>query len=448
MVRRGLTQYTQIGDAVVAYQVTGDGPVDLVYLRGIYSNVDVQWDVPPLARALERLGSFSRLITFDRRGVGISDPVRLEAIGSWERWLGDLLAVLEVTESRTPAILAEFDAAPVAQLFAATYPDRIRALVMWNGYAKVEWASDYPVGAPRAAHRAIDDAVAEGWGTLEFAERALGESSRTSVTVEAVAKLQRSSATPTRVRALLEFQAAIDTRQVLPTIRAPTLALARERFPFVPARLSRFVADQIQGARFQTFPGTASDLWAGQDADEIIDTIETFLTGAAPAASHDRVLATIVFTDIVASTERVAAIRDRAWSAVLDAHDDIAATTVAAFGGKLVKTTGDGMLAIFDGPARALTSVFALERSLAEHGLSIRAGVHCGEIELRGDSEIGGIAVHIAARVMDTAHADEILCSRTVKDLTVGSPIGFEDRGAHALKGVPDDWHLFAAKQL
>jgi class 3 adenylate cyclase len=440
---RGSTRYTEVGDAVVAYQVIGDGPIDVVYLTGLFSNIDLQWDVPPWAHVLERLASFSRLIMFDRRGVGVSDPVPPETLGSWERWVEDLLAVLEATSSARPAILAEVDATPVAQLFAATHPDRVRALAMWNPFARITQTADYAMGMSDDTNAAVVEGLRATWGSIALAEAVTPERQRTPALLEAIAKLHRGAATPTAARAMLTFQKAMDTRDVLGSIRVPTLVLAREEWDMVPVDLCRFVAEGIEHARLLTFRGHTPNLWGDDDADEIVDAIETFLTGAAPTRPTDRVLATVVFTDIVSSTERAAFVGDRAWKALLDTHDEVVSKGVARFRGSLVKSTGDGALATFDGPARAIGFAFALKPALAEHGLAIRVGIHCGEVELRGRGDIGGMAVHIAARCAAAARPDEVLCSRTVRDLTVGSTATFEDRGLHELKGVPDLWQLY-----
>lgn len=429
---------------MVAYQLSGDGPFDVLHLRGVSSNVDLIWDVPPLAHALARLSSFSRLITIDRRGSGLSDPVPLAELGSPERYVDDIVTVLEAAGSERAAVLAEFDAAPIALLFAATYPSRTRALVLWNGFARHERTDGYDVGVSRDAADELLTVATKGWGTEQQAVLQAGAYAHDPAVVKALAKLQRNSCTPAMARRLMVFQRNLDVRRVLSAVQAPTLVLAREAFSFVPASLGRYIADHIDGARFEACPGSAAGFFVDVDADEILDTIESFLTGAAPATPSDRVLATVLYSDIVASTVHAADIGDRAWRMRLDAHDREVSAVLDAHRGRLVKRTGDGVLATFEGPGHAVRCATALRHALSRHDLEVRIGLHCGEIELRGE-DIGGIAVHIAARIMNEAGAGEILCSRTVKDLAVGSPIAFEDRGSRTLKGVPEPWQLYAA---
>jgi class 3 adenylate cyclase len=431
------TKYASVGDSMIAYQVLGDGPIDLVILGSLASNVDVQWDVPAIARQRERLASFSRLIMFDRRGTGASDPIAVEELAAFEHWNDDLLAVLDATESDRVSLLCEVDGGLWGLLFAATHPSRTNSIVIWNGYARSTTADDYPFGQSPEATAGLHDLLFRLWGTEELLRLAAPEGD--SVTWQLGAKLQRSSMTPAGLMRRLNITDHMDVRHVLPTIQAPTLVLHAKENAFAPVELGRYLADHIANARFVEVPGGDVQLVRGP----ALDIIEEFLTGTAPSPVTDRVLATLLFTDIVGSTEHVATLGDRRWRQKLDAHDSAAKSNVERFAGRLIKTTGDGMLATFDGPGKAIRCAHALQSALKDIDVRIRAGLHTGEVELRAD-DIGGLAVHIGARVMGAATEGEVWCTRTVRDLVAGSGITFEDRGSHRLKGVPDEWHLFA----
>ena len=436
------TEYAKIGDDYIAYQVVGDGPIDLVYVAGLSGQIDLRWDFPPMARFLEKLASFSRLILFDRRGFGASDPVP-SGILPGRSGSDDLRAVMDAVGSERAAIFGENDVTPTALLFSATFPDRIASMIHRERRREVSvlgglrWSgSRYRRGA-RPKHRS-------GLGKGDPGPAELSSVAEDMHAIRTVARQARACITPGRAAAQYRYLFDFDLRDLLPSIHVPTLIIARTQHPYVPAAAGRYMAEHIEGARYAEFPG--SDFWVcTEGADEILDVIEEFLTGAKPVVEVDRVLATVLFTDIVGSTTRAAELGDKRWKELLDRHDQLTRSIVERFGGRIVKTTGDGALATFDSPGRAIRCAGELNAVLTVAGIIIRAGLHTGEVELRGD-DVGGIAVHIGARVMGEAGPGEVWCSRTVNDLVVGSGLSFADRGSHALKGVPDEWQLFAVK--
>jgi class 3 adenylate cyclase/pimeloyl-ACP methyl ester carboxylesterase len=440
------TRYTRIGDSWIAYQVVGDGPIDLVYVTGLTSNVETMWEWPPYARMLERMASYSRLILFDRRGSGISDPIDLGDTPSWEHWADDLRAVLDAAGSERTALLTQNDGTIWGVLFAAAYPERTSALVVWNGWVRAVADEAYPMGDPPEQLDAIQAAMTQIWGTPAVAPIAdpsmMGDPSFAPWT----AKHMRASLTPGAAVRVMRYTSQIDIRHVLPSVQVPTLVLHR-RNPRVNPPLSwgRYVADNISGARFVEVQGEDFSPY-GEGSDSIQDEIEAFLGVVRPTADVERILATVLFTDVVGSTEQASSLGDRRWKEVLAGHDRIASEHVARFRGRVVKTTGDGILATFDGPGRAISCANELAKGLEPVGIKIRAGLHTGEIELREGGDVGGIAVHIASRVMGEAGPGEVVCSRTVKDLVAGAEFTFEDRGAHSLKGVTEAWQLFAVR--
>ncbi len=425
---------------MLAFQTVGNGPRDLALLASMASNVEIEWESPAIVRQRERLATFSRLILFDRRGLGLSDPMPPEQLATYEHWNDDLLTVLDAVGSERVSLLCEVDGGLWGLLFAATYPQRVDALVLWNVTPRVLVGDDYPFGYTADAQAAVVESIRQGWGSEEWARTAHPD--RDESEWRFIARWQRASITPTAAALRSHIVGQIDVRSILPTIRVPTLVIHSEGNRFVDESSSRYLADHVEGARFVQVPGRDVHLW---DDEPVLDLIEEFLTGDAPAPSGDRVLATVLFTDIVGSTEQAADLGDRAWRQKLDEHDSAAASLIDRYKGRLIKGTGDGALATFDGPGKAIRCVQELRDALREIGIRIRAGIHTGEIELRGD-DIGGLAVHIAARVLNEAQGEEIWCSRTVKDLVVGSGISFDDRGARRLKGVPDEWQLFAVR--
>ncbi len=441
------TQFAKLGDARIAYKVFGEGPIDLVLNSGLVSNVDSNWDHEGPADMLHALAAFSRVVMFDPRGSGASDPLPAAEAFGWEAWVEDLKVVLDAVGSDRAAIFAFAEAGPAALLFAATDPQRVSALVLVTTTARYTRGDDYPFGFPpeEADRRAA--AVAAAWGSEGFAKLVYPSRADDSRFIEWFARYQRSAASPGRVEALYARMFQLDARHALPLVTAPTLILATEN-PFIPADHSRYLAEHISGARLVVFPtADIATVYSSTEPDEVLGLIEEFLTGARRASEPQRRLATVLFTDIVGSTDRAASLGDRRWRQLLDVHDEIVRERVERFGGRLVKTTGDGALASFDGPAKALRSTSALREALGTAGIEIRSGLHAGEVEVR-DDDVGGIAVHIAARVMAEAVPGEILASSTVKDLVAGSGISFADRGVHHLKGIPDEWRLFAVESV
>ena len=437
------TRYARSGDVHIGYQVVGDGPFDLVLLEQWFSNVDALWELEPLGRFIERLASFSRVILLDKRGTGISDPVPLGRLPTLEEWMDDIRAVMDEVGSQQAALVSAVGAGFLTMLFAATYPDRTRALVLVDGYARMTGTEGYFPELPTTMTEAMVGQIRDAWGRGGMLRAFAPGEYRNSELARRYAWYERQSASPAAAFAIGHVLWQSDVRHLLPAIRVPTLVITHAESVRVPPALSRYLAEQIPNARQLELPGSENFIWAGDQA-RMAGEIQGFLTGAKPAPEAERVLATVVFTDIVGSTERARSLGDRAWKDLLDRHYDVAREQIAAFRGRLIVTTGDGLLATFDGPARAVRCAQAIAAAVHELGLEIRAGVHTGEIQLDG-SDVRGLAVHIGARIAALADAGEVLVSSTVKDLVVGSGIEFEDRGLHLLKGVPDEWRLYMA---
>jgi class 3 adenylate cyclase len=436
------TRYARLGGDRVAYQVLGEGPPDLVMTTGNYSHVDMVWEDPGIALFLRTLASFSRLIVFDRRGTGASDPLPLDALPPWEAYAQDLTAVLDAVGSQQAAMLAQLDASPMALFFAGTRPERTRALILVNAAAKFLASSNYPIGVPAAVAEALLAQFDQLWGTEPMAAMFAPSRADDPRFCRWFARFQRTIASPRAVQAFLRANLEMDARPILPLIQAPTLVLHRRDYQFIPLANGRYLAEHIPGARLIELPGTEQSLF-WETPEPALDHIERFLTGVRRVAQPTRVLVTVLFTDIVGSTRRAGELGDRRWRELLNVHDELTGRLVEEFGGRLVKTTGDGILATFDGPGRAIQCAAALREELAGIGVQLRAGLHTGEVELRGD-DVGGIAVHVAARVMAAAKRGEILVSRTVRDLVAGSDVTLEDRGMYLLKGIEGDWQLHA----
>ncbi|MBD0329870.1 MAG: adenylate/guanylate cyclase domain-containing protein [Thermoleophilia bacterium] len=434
------TRYARSGEVNIAYQVVGEGPFDLVYVPGWVSNVELMWEEPAHAHLLRRLASFSRLILFDKRGTGLSDPVPLDRLPTLEQRMDDVRAVMDAAGSERAAIFGSSEGGLMSVLFAATYPERTLALVALAIYAKRLWSPDYPWAPTPEARAAEIESVERTWGgEMDISD--LAPSADEAFKRRAVAYLRRS-ASPGAAVALLRMNSQIDVRDVLPTIRIPTLVLHRSADRDVDIEEGRWIAAQIPGARFVELPGDEHLIWAG-DVDGVVDEVEEFLTGVRPVHESDRVLATLLFADIVGSTERAAALGDRRWRDLLADHHATLRRELERFRGRLVDTAGDGFLAAFDGPARAVRCAVEVARRTRELGLELRSGVHTGEVELAGDA-MRGIAVHVGARVAALAQPGDVLVSSTVRDLVAGSGLAFEPRGEHELKGVPGTWAVHA----
>ena len=440
------TRYTKSGDVNIAYQVVGEGPFDLIWVPGWISNVEESWEVPEYAHFLRRLASFSRLILFDKRGTGLSDRVSNESLPTLEQRMDDVRAVLEAAGSDRAAVFGASEGGNMSVLFTATYPERVRALVLAGIYAKRLWSPDYP-WAPTPEQREHEHEVIEReWaGEMDVSELA-PRAARDPELMRRIATFFRRSASPGAAVALNRMNTQIDTRAVLPTISVPTLVLHRTDDRNVKVEEARWIAKQVPGARYVELPGDDHLVWTG-DTDTLLDEVEEFLTGVRRGPEPDRLLATVLFTDIVGSTERVAKLGDGPWRELLEEHHRLVRAELERFRGREIDTAGDGFLATFDGPARAIHCACAIRDSVRSLGIEIRAGLHTGECELVA-GKVAGIAVHTAARVNGLAQPSEVLVSSTVKDLVAGSGIEFVDRGEHDLKGVPGTWRLYAAAGL
>ena len=440
------TLYARSGDVNIAYQVVGEGPRDLVYVPGWVSNIELMWEEAAMAHFLERLASVSRLILFDKRGTGLSDRVSNDELPTLEQRMDDVRAVLEAVGSDRAALFGHSEGGNMCVLFAATYPKRTAALITLGCFAKRRDPDDDYPWAPTAENREETAAdVERNWGHLRpedveyYAPSRVGDEQF----VRALERYLRRGASPGAAAALVRMNSYIDVRDVLPTIRVPTLVLHRRGDHDVDVAEGRYLASKIAGAKFVELAG--DDHWiAAGDVDALADEIEEFLTGTRPVPEPDRVLATVLFTDIVGSTERAAELGDRRWRDLLGAHEAAVRRELDRFRGREVDTAGDGFLASFDGPARAVRCAISAGQAVRDLGVEIRAGVHTGECELDG-RKIRGIAVHTGARIASLAGPGEVLVSQTVKDLVSGSGLAFEDRGLHDLKGVPGEWRVYAA---
>lgn len=444
------TRYAERPDGVnIAYQVVGSGPVDVIYAPGFVSHLDLQWTDPGFARFLGRLGSFARLIMFDKPGTGVSDPI--PHLPTLEERVDDLRVVMDAAGSEQATVMGFSESGATCILFAASAPERVRSLILYGSFASATVPGEQPPEVDEAefatwaqlgdhvAER-IDDLI-EHWGEGHVVDL-FAPSAANRLQRRFWATFERAAASPRMARALLQAAREVDVVELLPLVAVPTLILHRTQ-DFIPVHASRFMAGRIPGARLVELPGTDHAFWFG-DFDQIVDEIEAFVTGQRAPAKVERSLATVLFTDIVRSTERAAELGDRRWRDLLERHDAVTREQVEAYRGRVVKSLGDGTLAVFDGPARAIRCAEAIREALRGVGVSARFGIHTGECELIGD-DVGGMAVHIAARVMSRADADEILVSSTVADLVVGSDLYFEERGTQELKGVPGRWRLLAA---
>jgi pimeloyl-ACP methyl ester carboxylesterase len=424
----------------------GQGPLDMVLVESWVQHVEAFWQIPELARQRRRLAAIGRLIIFDRRGTGLSDPVPLDRLPDLETQVGDICAVMDAAGSRQAAILGFAEGGPLALLLAASRPERCRALVLFNTAARMSAADDYPWGAPEQELLDIVRRQSESWaaGDAEHVARIAPSRVDDARLVEQLARLGRGAISPGAVAHYYRQSVLTDVRELLPLIQTPTLVLHRARNQIATAELGQYLAAHIPHAKYVEIEGT-DHIWFTENADQVVEEIEEFLTGARASADPDRRLATVLFTDIVGSTARAAELGDTEWRALLDAHDAILREQLARFGGREIDSAGDGFLSTFDGPGRAIRCASAIHDALAPVGLAIRAGVHTGEVEVRGD-HIGGLAVHIGARVAATGGGGDIVVSSTVKDLLAGSGLAFVDRGEQELKGIPGTWRLFGAE--
>ncbi|HEX6219957.1 MAG TPA: adenylate/guanylate cyclase domain-containing protein [Acidimicrobiia bacterium] len=437
------TQYARSGDVNIAYQVFGDGP-DLVYVPGWVSNIEIMWDDPILASILRRLSTFSRVTIFDKRGTGMSDPVDPTDLPGLEQRMDDVHSVMEAAGIDRATLMGHSEGGNMAALFAATYPERTTGLILIGSYAKRTRSDDYP-WAPTAESREEEARVTEEtWGDPHLVPAyTLGSRADDPTFRDWVARYFRLGATPKAAATLLRMNTLMDTRSILPTIQVPTLCIYRTEDTDVRIEEGRWIASQIPNAKLVELPGDSHFFWI-EDPTPKIDEIEEFITGHRETARPERALATVVFTDIVGSTEWAAELGDRGWRPLLERHNSIIRRQIERYRGQERGTAGDGFLATFDGPARGVRAARAIRDSVRPLGIEVRAGVHTGEVELVAD-DIAGMGVHIGARIASLAGPGQVFVSRTVRDLVVGSDLVFEERGAHPLKGVPGTWEIYEA---
>lgn len=429
----------------VAYQMFGEGPVNLVFVPDWVTNLDVMWEEPTLARFLERLSSFARVICFDKRATGLSDPVPLGAIPTWEEWMFDVGTVMDAAGRTRAAIFGHGDGGTMALLFAATHPERTTALILADAYARRARAPDYPWGVPEHVIPRLVDMVVSTWGTGEAALGGAPSLAADPSFIRWRGRYERLAMSPGQFRPVYPLTYEFDLRWVLPTIRVPTLILHRVGNRYVRVGNGRYLADHIEGARYVELAGEDHVFHAG-DVEAMLGPVQEFLTGSRALPESERALATILFTDIVGATPLAERLGDGAWRVLLERHHAVVRRELANFRGREIDNAGDGFLASFEGPARAVRCALAIRDALRPLGVEIRAGLHTGECEWSGD-KLTGIAVHIGARVAGLAEAGEVLVSRTVKDLVAGSGLAFVDRGVHELKGISDRWQLFRAEE-
>jgi pimeloyl-ACP methyl ester carboxylesterase len=447
-VERREVQYAKSGDLSIAYQVTGNGPFDLVFVPGYVTHIELQWTLPAFAPVLERMATFCRMIRFDKRGTGMSDPV--SGAPTLEARMDDVRAVMDAVGSRRASFYGLSEGAAMSILFAATYPERTAALVVRSGFPRRMWAPDYPWGRTEEEYQREVDLALQIFGPREQAReaaRALGRFEPDEL--DAFIDFTRFGSSPGALEALHRMNKEIDIRHVLPAVRVPTLILHGSEDTVVPLEVAKYMASRISTARLVEIPG-AGHLAFGKPAELVTDELERFLTdvwesGGWEEGEPDRVLATVLFTDIVGSTAKAAELGDRAWRELLERHHALIRRQLVRFRGSELDVAGDGFFARFDGPARAVRCACAITESVRELGLEVRAGLHTGECEVL-DGKVGGIAVHIGARVAKEAKPGEVLVSSTVKDLVAGSGLRFDERGVATLKGVPDEWRLYAVQ--
>jgi pimeloyl-ACP methyl ester carboxylesterase/class 3 adenylate cyclase len=432
------TRYARSDDTNIAYQVLGDGPIDLIVVPGSISHLEVSHELPGISDNAQRLARFARIIRFDKRGQGLSD--RVSGVPSLEERMDDVRAVMDAAGSRKAVLMGMSEGCAMSALFSATHPDRVSHLVLIGGFVRAGYS------VPDAAFEAYVDAVVASWGTGQMMKRVVS-ATEDPKELAVLGKFERMSCSPGAFKALMLMNRGIDVTPILQNVRVPTLVLHSQADALVPVSEGRKLAAAIPSATYIEYE-SLPHLCFTTNCEQLIGDIEEFVTGhrAEAAEDADRVLATVLFTDIVNSTSRAIEIGDRRWRELLDSHDRLARQLVERHRGKLVKSTGDGILATFDGPGRGIRCALALGAAARQIGLPLRAGLHTGEIEMRGD-DVGGIAVHVAARVMGQSDANEVLVSRVVTDLVAGAGLRFADRGSFDLKGIPGSWDLFAAVQ-
>lgn len=435
------TRYAESGQVHIAYQVVGEGAPDLILVPEFWHAIEAQWDHPALADFLVRLSSFGRLISFDQRGTGVSDPVPPDDVTSLEQWLDDITSVLDEVGSKQAVLVGLGGGGSLSMLFAATYPERTSGLVLMNSFPRLLEAPDYEWGRASALEDEVLHVMRTGWGRGVMLDSVAPSKVGDESFRQWWARYQRLGASPGTIIGFRRMLAGFDIRDVLPMIRVPTLVIHRDGNTFVRVEHGRYLAEHIPGARYVEVPGNDYFPYVG-NTDVFVDEIGRFVNGLDPAPEADRVLATVMFTDIVGSTQRASELGDRAWAALLGQHHTAVRSELERFRGQEVDTAGDGFFATFDGPARAVRCALAVREAVRSLGVEIRAGLHTGEVEI-SDGAVRGLAVHIGQRVLAHAEPGEVLASSTVRDLVAGSGLVFSDRGMHSLKGVPEEWRLF-----
>ena len=438
------TKYARSGDVRIAYQISGDAPVDVVWAPGTMSHLDLDWEIPERALFFERFSKFCRLTRFDKRGTGLSDrPLKMATL---EERTDDIRAVMDDIGLERANIFGVSEGGSMACLFAATYPQRVNSLLVWGAQARWIASPDHPWGQTQEEHDRMIAMIDDDWPSFDYITgpgAGVGPDADPAF-IESISRYMRAAASPSAVRAYEIMNGQIDTRPILLSIQAPTLVMNRTGDPCARIEAARDMASRIPGAKFKEYPGNSHSMML-DDMETILSDIQEFITGERPIDSYDRILATVLFVDIASSTERAATLGDTRWRNVLNSYYAIVRKEFSRFRGKERNTTGDGFFATFDGPARAIRCALAITQTVKQLGIDVRASVHTGECELMGDN-VGGIAVHIGARIMAQAEPGNVLVSGTVKDLVSGSGIHFEDRGVYQLKGVPGEWRLFAAR--
>jgi class 3 adenylate cyclase len=437
------TRYAKSGDLNIAYQVVGDGPFDLVYVPGWISNIEMMWTEPSYARLLGRFAKFSRLLLFDKRGTGLSDRVSNDHLPTLEQRMDDVRAVMDAAHSERAALFGHSEGSSMSILFAATYPARSIALALYGSFAKRFRSDDYPWAPTMEERLTLADEVEQGWGDVDLKYYVPSRAGEASVR-EWLSAYFRSGASPAAAAGLLRMNSRNDVRAVLSAVRVPTLVMHASGDRDVKVEEGRYVAAHINGARFLEIQGGDHIWFLSPQADEILDAIEEFFTGVRPTLEPDRFLATVLFTDVVNGTARAAELGDRRWGELVERHHALVRGELGRHRGSEVDTAGDGFFATFDAPGRAVRCAMAIRDRVRDLGLEIRAGVHTGECEVIA-GKTGGIAAIVGARVREQAAPGEVLVTSTVRDLTSGSGIEFEERGTRVLKGVPREWQLFAA---
>jgi len=437
-VESSRTRYARNGDIHIAYQIFGDGEVDLVFVPGFISHIENSWDEPGFAEWLRKLGSFSRVIMFDKQGTGLSD--RGGELPGMDERMDDVRAVMDAEGIERAAIFGISEGGSLATLFAATHPDRSRALILYGAFA--QFRSWFPT---EEALKNLILYIENDWGSGQSLPMFAPSKKDDSAFQQWWGRFERLGASPGAVKTLMRMNSQIDTSDILASVNVPTLIMHRKDDVAVNVEGGRFLAERIPGAKYVELSGSDHLPWVGQNTNQILDEMAKFLTGEWRPVEADRILATVLFTDIVDSTRHAAEMGDQQWRGLLDRHNTMMHRNIARFRGRAIKSTGDGFLATFDGPARAIRCASAASEDARLLGIETRAGLHTGEIELIGE-DIGGIAVHIASRVLGQAGGNEVWVSRTVKDLVVGSGFEFTDQGVYNLKGVPGEWHLFTVK--